>query len=129
MQPETISRRTTLARLTTASMVAVTPGVTLAGEADPHPAWLVEWQALVDWCNGPESGARELEEFPQYHRTLELEDLIGATPTTTLAGASAQLRLMRYWCTPDSMPNETLNAALENAMATVERLAGGQAHG
>jgi hypothetical protein len=35
MQPETISRRTTLARLTTASMVAVTPGVTLAGEADP----------------------------------------------------------------------------------------------
>jgi hypothetical protein len=32
---------------------------------------------------------------------------------------------MRYWCTPDSMPNETLNAALENALATVERLAAG----
>jgi len=27
------------------------------------------------------------------------------------------------------MPNETLDAALENALATVERLAEGQAHG
>jgi hypothetical protein len=106
-------------------VVAAAPGVTIAAETDPHPAWLAEWQALVDWCNGPEPGARELQEFPQYHRTLELEDLIGATPTTTLAGASAQLRLMRYWCTPDSISNETLNAALENALATVERLAAG----
>jgi hypothetical protein len=122
------SRRTVLACIA-ASSAATIPAAAIAGEADPHPAWLAEWQALVDWCNGPEPGARELEEFPQYHRTLELEDLIGATPTTTLAGASAQLRLLRYWCTPDSMPNETLNAALENALATVERLAGGQAHG
>jgi hypothetical protein len=130
MQRETISRRATLARLATTAAIAA-PAVALAAPdvTDPHPAWLAEWQALVDWCNGPAPGARELEEFPQYHRTLELEDLTGATPTTTLAGASAQLRLMRYWCTPDSMPNETLNAALENALATVERLAGGQAHG
>jgi hypothetical protein len=127
--PSQPSRRNILTRLATASVVAVTPGVAITAEPDPHPAWFAEWEALVDWCNGPEPGARELEEFPQYHRTLELEDLIGATPTTTLAGASAQLRLMRYWCTPDSIPNETLNAALENAMATVERLAGGQAHG
>jgi hypothetical protein len=125
-----LSRRNILAGLATAPVVAAVPiDLAIAQINDPHPACFAEWEALVDWCNGPEPGARELEEFPQYHRTLELEDLIGATPTTTLAGASAQLRLMRYWCTPDSMPNETLNAALENALATVERLAGGQAHG
>jgi hypothetical protein len=122
------NRRTVLAGLAAASAATV-PAAAIASEADPHLAWFAEWQALVDWCNGPEPGARELEEFPQYHRTLELEDLIGATPATTLAGASAQLRLVRYWCTPESMPNETLDAALENALATVERLAGGQAHG
>jgi hypothetical protein len=132
--PSQPGRRAILARFAAVPMVAAVPAdaadrANFTVYPDPHPAWLAEWQTLVDWCNGPEPGARELQDFPQYHRTLELEDLIGATPTTTLAGASAQLRLMRYWCTPDSMPNETLNAALENALATVERLAGGQAHG
>jgi hypothetical protein len=126
---ETHNRRRILAGLATTSVVAVAPAAAIAGEADPHPVWFAEWEALVEWCNGPEPGARELEEFPQYHRSLELEDLIGTTPARTPAGAATQLRLVRYWCTPDSMPNETLDAALENALATVERLVGGQAHG
>jgi hypothetical protein len=103
-------------------------GGSSATEVDPHPIWLAEWQALVDWCNGPEPGDRDMQDCPEWHRTLELEDLIGTTPARTLVGASAQLRLMRYWITPDSMPNDTLNAALENALKTVEQLAGEAAH-
>jgi hypothetical protein len=37
--------------------------------------------------------------------------------------------MMRQWCTKESLPNDACDAALENALATVERLAGGQAHG
>ncbi len=122
------SRRTALAQLAAGAAAVAAPTVALATEPDPHLAWFAEWQALVDWCNGPEPGDRDLQEFPQYHRTLELEDLIGTTPARTLAGASVQLRLMRYWCTPEAMPNDTLNAALDNAMATVERMAEKSAH-
>src|SRR5688500_6626614 len=98
-----------------ASMGANVP----TSQPDPHPAWFVEWEALVDWCNDDAPSDRDLQDCPEWHRSLELEDLIGGTPARTLAGASAQLRLMRYWCTPESMPNDALNAALENALATV----------
>jgi hypothetical protein len=93
--------------------------------------------------DGP--ACREVEtisDLPIYHRALELEDLIGTTSARTIAGVRDQLRMLRHWCAPASMPNETLDAqrpqvpsanssqiALENALATIERLAGGQAHG
>jgi hypothetical protein len=80
--------------------------------------------------DGPATrGVPVFSDLPIYHRALELEDLIGGTPAQTLAGALCQLRMLRHWCTPASMPNETLDAALENALATVEWLAGGQAYG
>jgi hypothetical protein len=31
--------------------------------------------------------------------------------------------MMRQWCTAESLPNEACDAALVNAMATLERLA------
>ena len=97
--------------------------------ADPHPAWYAEWKAAIDYMDGPAGWEVEDDLRPAvYHRALELEDLIGRTPAQTLAGALCQLRMLRHWCTPASMPNETLDAALENALATVEQLAGRAAH-
>jgi hypothetical protein len=104
-------------------------GGSSATEVDPHPAWFAEWQRMVDWCNGPEPGNRDMQDCPEWHRANELEDLIGGTPAWTLVGALCQLRIMRQWCTKESLPNDACDAALSNAMATVERLAGGQAHG
>ncbi len=59
---------------------------------------------------------------------LELENLIGTTPACTAAGARDQLRMLHHWC-GSSLPNDDMEAALENALATVERLARGQPHG
>ena len=103
----------------------------IAGEAaDPHPAWYAEWRAAIDYMDGPATrGVPVLSDLPIYHRALELEDLIGGTPAQTLAGALCQLRMLRQWCTKESLPNDACDAALENALATVEQLAGGQAHG
>jgi hypothetical protein len=98
-------------------------GGSSATEVDPHPAWFAEWQRMVDWCNGPEPGNRDMQDCPEWHRANELEDLIGGTPAWTLVGALCQLRIMRQWCTKGSLPNDACNAALENALATVERLA------
>jgi hypothetical protein len=102
----------------------------IAGEAaDPHPAWYAEWRAAIDYMDGPATrGVSVLSDLPIYHRALELEDLIGGTPAQTLAGALCQLRMLRHWCTPASMPNETLDAALGNALATAEQLARESTH-
>ena len=122
------SRRTALARIAAVS-VATVPAVAIAGEADPHPAWFAEWRAAVDFMNGPVSEeVGELSDLPIWHRAIELEELIGGTPARTLAGTLCQLRMMCQWCTPESLPNDACAAALENALATIEQLAGGQAH-
>jgi hypothetical protein len=122
------SRPAMLGRLATGATVVALPATAFAADApDPHFAWFAEWQRLIDWCNGPEPGARDMQDCPEWHRSLELEELIGATPARTLAGAFCQLRIMRQWCTKESLPNDACDAALTNAMATVERLAGGQA--
>jgi hypothetical protein len=92
--------------------------------ADPHPAWYAEWNSKLDWCNAPGcAGGRDLIEVPQWHGVLELEELIGTTPATTLTGAAAQLKVLHHWCAK-SLPGDDMEAALENALATVERLAG-----
>jgi hypothetical protein len=130
MQRETANRRAMLGRLATGATVVALPATALAADApDPHPAWYAEWKANLDWCNAPDStGGRDLVEFPQWQRVLELEELIGTTPATTLAGAVAQLKVLHHWCA-ESLPGDDMEAALENALATVEQLAGGQAHG
>lgn len=140
---QTVSGRTTAVRSSenrrallrvvggTATAALAVPAGGLAQESflskDPHPAWFAEWQRLVDWCDGPEPGARELRDCPEWHRCLAVEDLIATTPARTLAGALCQLRVSRYY-TSASFPGDAADAAVENALATLERLAGEQAH-
>jgi hypothetical protein len=104
------------------------PGGSSTTEVDPHPAWLAEWQRLVDWCNGPEPGGRDMQDCPEWHRANKLEDLIAGTSARILTGAAAQLRLAHHYLT-GAMPEDDASAvALAGALATLNRLAGGQAH-
>jgi hypothetical protein len=92
-----------------------------SAEPDPHPAWYAEWKAAIDYMDGPAGWEMEtISDLPIYHRALALGDLIGTTSARTTAGVRDQLRMLRHWCTPASMPNETLDAALENALAQME---------
>jgi hypothetical protein len=104
--------------------VAICDPIADAAETDPHLAWYVEWRALLDWCNGPGPGDRDIDQFPQYHRGLELEGLIHGTPARTLAGVLVQLRVLDHWLGQSSSMNERDSAGLANALATLERLAG-----
>src|SRR3954468_21859680 len=85
----TTSRRTLLASAALVAPAALLPAIAVAAEQpiDPHPAWLAEWQALIEWQDTTHTGGRDLEQFWQYHRTLELEELIGGTSARTLTGA------------------------------------------
>jgi hypothetical protein len=121
-------RRAMLGRLATGAAVAAMPAAALAGEPDPHLAWFAEWKTLLAWCNTPGvTGGRDLAEFSQWHRVEELEDLIEETPATSMAGACAQLALVHYMLTEVGSHNEDDVTALQNALATLERLAGGAA--
>jgi hypothetical protein len=124
------NRRALLGQLITGAALAA-PAVAIASDSpDPHLAWFAEWRDAIDFMNGPVCHeVEELSDLPIWHRANELEDLIGATPARTLAGTLCQLRMMRQWCTAESLPNEACDAALVNALATLDRLARGQAHG
>jgi hypothetical protein len=117
------TRRTVLRVAGGTAVAAVATPIVPAGD-DPHPAWLAEWRAAIDWCNGPGPGGRDLAEFPLYHRSLELERLIGATPAATAAGALAQLRVLSHWHGNSFSLSENDAAGLANAIATLGRLAG-----
>jgi hypothetical protein len=113
-----------LGRLATGATALALPTTALAAEPDPHLAWFAEWRDAIDFMNGPVCHeVEELSDLPIWHRAVELEELIGGTPARTLAGTLCQLRMMRQWCTAESLPNEACDAALVNAMATLERLA------
>ena len=100
----------------------------LATEPDPHPAWFAEWQRLLAYLNGPDHPDVEcLSELPEWHRSLEVEDLIASTPARTLAGAVCQLRLARHY-TMTSLPDDSAEVAAANALSTLERLAEEVAH-
>ncbi len=127
------SRRHALAGLAAAPLaiaggraLTAAAGVSSA-EPDPHLAWYAEWDRLADWCDGPGPGDRDLKDCPEWHRALELEDLIASTPARTLAGAHAQLQLARYHTSPTYI-GDASDRALTNAMITVERLVGEAAH-
>ena|SRR5690242_9302688 len=72
------TRRTLLAGAALVAPATLLPAIAaVAGqEPDPHPAWHREWRELLVWSNTADTGGRELAEFPQWHRLLELEDLI-----------------------------------------------------
>src|SRR4051812_19299128 len=104
------------------------PALAAAAEhaPDPHVAWFAEWRACLDHQNGPAGKAVDcLSELPEYHRALELEGLIGATPARTPAGVLAQLRIIAHWQGELSGLSDPERAGLANAIATLELLAGG----
>lgn len=133
LPPRQPSRRALLrvAGGTATAVIAAPAGPAVADRdsgPDPHPAWFAEWQRLAEWCEGPGPGPRELQDCPEWHRCLELEELIGGTPARTLAGTLCQIRMLHWWCPAASLPNDACAAGLGNAIATLEQLAGGQAH-
>src|SRR4051794_4365017 len=107
-----------------ASLLPTIAAVAAEQPIDPHPAWLAEWRALIEWQDTTHTGGRDLEQFWQYHRTLELEGMIGGTPARTLAGVAAQLRVADHWLGGSAYAGEDVDATIGNALATVERLAG-----
>jgi hypothetical protein len=72
---------------TVAALPVVAGAVTVqGGQLDPHPTWLAEWKAAVAYLDGDEHPPVDcLSELPEWHRSLELEELIGTTPARTIA--------------------------------------------
>jgi hypothetical protein len=125
----THNRRSILARLAAVPMAAVTPGVTLAGEADPHPAWWCEAVELREWLDAPEQDVIEdIGRTEPFARMCDLHDLIATTPARTAAGAAAQLGYVVYLI-EHSIPEQREFDAIAIAKAVLDQLAGGQAHG
>src|SRR4051812_6399232 len=134
------TRRTLLASAALVAPAALLPAIAAAAEEvrflnvpalqtpDPHLAWFAEWRACLDHQNGPAGEAVDcLSELPEYHRALELEGLIGATPARTPAGVLAQLRIIAHWQGELSGLSDPERDGLANAIATLERLSGGGA--
>ena len=62
------------------------------------------------------------DEDPVFARMVELEELLAGTQVQTLAGLRAQLAFLAHEC--DGFGPPIVTEGLENALATVERLAG-----
>src|SRR4051812_25919240 len=121
------SRRALLATAALVAPATLLPAIAAAAEVapDPHLAWRTEWLACLDHQNGPAGKAVDcLSELPEYHRALELEGLVGATPARTPAGVLAQLRIIAHWQGELSGLSDAERAGLANAIATLERLVG-----
>jgi hypothetical protein len=133
----TTSRRTLLASAALVAPVALLPAIAAGLPAvpmvpvgdDPHPAWHRAWQACLDHMNGPAGETvDDLAELPEWHRALELEEMIGTTRARTAAGVLAQLRVLAHWNGDSSCMPDREVAAIENALATLERLSGEADH-
>jgi hypothetical protein len=124
--PSQPTRRSLLAGVASTPVLAL-PAV--AAAADPHLAWHAEWRELHRWCDTAELGGRELRDFPQWDRCMELERLIALTPARTLAGARVQLALLHHVLEEVGLFNDDDVTGLASAIATLERLAGSERHG
>jgi hypothetical protein len=135
------SRRTLLASAALVAPAALLPAIAAAAEknpsrsakgfqaSDPHLAWHAEWQACLAYMDGPAGGLVDgLDELPEWHRALELEDLMGRAPARTLTGVLVQLRVIIRWQGELSGLTDREKAALANAIATLERLSGEAGH-
>jgi hypothetical protein len=124
------SRRALLAGAALVAPATLLPAIAAvaAETSDPHPAWHGEWRELVTWSNTADTGGRELREFPQWDRLMRLEGLIALTPAATLAGVRVQLALLHHVITEVGVPNDDDVTGLENAIATLGRLAGEARH-
>ena len=101
---------------------AATP-LALADGIDPHGDW---WQQSILLRTRIDTESLTDEACDALADEMHtLDDLIAATPAATLAGVCAQLRLAHYCAeTWKGDRNEPVEAALQRAIATLERLAG-----
>ena len=113
------SRRALLGALTAAGAASVVPAEALAGEQDPHLAWWAEHQRLdalsLEVAMGPDFEALLSDQF-------DLIGRIATTPAATAAGVLAQALVVRLGM--EMGESQFDRDALENALATLERLAG-----
>ncbi len=114
------TRRTLLGTMAAAGIVGAAPAMA-AGAADPHLAW--ERQASALQARVSTKPMSDAESDVIMDEVYEFEDLIGKTPTRTVAGAMVQLRLVRnYLDLAMGISNSGCDlAAMANAFATLER--------
>lgn len=119
------TRRTVLSRAASATpavVLAAGSAVALAAGPDPHPAWVArlvamhEFERTVKGCTDEEVSAFTDE-------MTELESLVAATPSTSVAGALAQVRSALILLDDGGSINLDRDTdALRHALATLERL-------
>ena len=110
------TRRGLMAGIAAAGVLGSTPA--LAG-TDPHLAWERRLELLRAATADKEAGPLDDELYA-------LEERIAETPARSMAGVLVQLRLARR-AVLDQVWDESSEAALLNAFAALERLAGGRA--
>ena len=110
------TRRSLMASVAATGVLGSMPA--LAG-TDPHPAWERRLELLRAATADKEAGPLDDELYA-------LEERIAETPARSMAGVLVQLRLARR-AVLDQVWDESSEAALLNAFAALERLAGGRA--
>lgn len=110
------TRRGLMASVAATGVLGSTPA--LAG-SDPHLAWERRLELLRAATADKEAGPLDDELYA-------LEERIAETPARSMAGVLVQLRLARR-AVLDQVWDESSEAALLNAFAALERLAGGRA--
>lgn len=92
---------------------------------DPHLAWIAELEALHAADDDPTVSHADEAIEARMRRMVALEELIGRTPSRTLAGAVAQVRgafILLDLCGSVHLDRDT--DALRGALATFDRLDG-----
>ena len=116
------TRRNLLGAMAAAGVVGAAQAA--AAAVDPHPAWEREVIAR-DAHMEAVSGAATDDEFDALNlERWEVVDQICCTPAATLAGITAQLRVVVTGMGKSSIPNETERDGLQNALASLERMVG-----
>ena len=110
------TRRSLMASVAATGVLGSMPA--LAG-TDPHLAWERRLELLRAATADKEAGPLDDELYA-------LEERIAETPAGSMAGVLVQLRLARR-AVLDQVWDESSEAALLNAFAALERLAGGRA--
>ena len=110
-----------LGTMAAAGIVGAAPAMGAGAETDPHLAW--ERQASALQARVSTKPMSDAESDAVMDEVYEFEDLIGKTPTRTVAGAMVQLRLVRnYLDLAMGISNSGCDlAAMANAFATLER--------
>jgi hypothetical protein len=115
------SRRALLAGAAATPALALPAVAMVATTPDPHLAWWAEREALRVELNRPDRDDIG-DEDPIFDQMVRMEELLAETPARTLAGVRAQIAFLAHECRGSGPAIVT--EGLENALATLERLAG-----